>query len=98
MVAPAEIELQLIRHPAVRECAVLGVPDEILGEEIAAVVVASEPLKASELRRFLSSRLPGHMLPRFIGFAEALPKTETEKVKRHELARLLVDAIDLRPG
>jgi acyl-CoA synthetase (AMP-forming)/AMP-acid ligase II len=98
MVAPAEIELQLIRHPAVRECAVLGVPDEILGEEIAAVVVASGPLEAGELRRFLSGRLPGHMLPRFIGFAEALPKTETEKVKRHELARLLVDAADLRPG
>jgi len=98
MISPTEIELQLIRHPAIRECAVLGIPDEILGEEIAALIVADELISAAELRAFLTGRLPSHMLPRFVSFAEALPKTETEKIKRHELARLITTAIDLRIG
>ncbi len=96
MISPAEVESQLVRHPAIRECAVLGVPDEILGEEIAAVIVADGLISAAELRVFLAGRLPSHMLPRFVSFAEALPKTATEKVKRHELARLMTTAIDLR--
>jgi len=98
MISPTEIELQLIRHPAIRECAVLGIPDEMLGEEIAALIVADELISAAELRAFLTGRLPSHMLPRFVSFAEALPKTETEKIKRHELARLITTAIDLRIG
>jgi long-chain acyl-CoA synthetase len=45
---------------------------------------------------FLTGRLPDHMLPRFVVFVNALPKTETEKIKRHELARFLESAIDLK--
>ena len=94
MVAPAEIELQLLRHPSIRECAVFGVPDEIMGEEIAAAIVADQPISISELRQFLAGRVPHHMLPRFVAFTDALPKTETEKVKRHELNRFLECAVD----
>lgn len=96
MIAPAEIELQLVQHPSIRECAVLGVPDEILGEEIAVVIVAETPFAASEVPAFLKGRLPSHMVPRFVTFANSLPKTETEKIKRHELANLLTNAFDLR--
>jgi acyl-CoA synthetase (AMP-forming)/AMP-acid ligase II len=96
MIAPAEIELQLLKHPGIRECAVFALPDEILGEEIAAAIVADQPIAADELSRFLTGRLPLHMQPRFIVLADALPKTETEKIKRHELNRLLSAAIDVR--
>jgi long-chain acyl-CoA synthetase len=99
MIAPAEIELQLLKHPSIRECAVFAVPDEILGEEIAAAIVADQPILAGELPQFLTGRLPLHMQPRFIMLADALPKTETEKIKRHELNKLLSAAIDVRnPG
>lgn len=96
MIAPAEIELQVVKHPAIRECAVLSVPDDVLGEEIAVIIVATMPMSATEIRDFLTGRLPAHMIPRFVAFADSLPKTETEKIKRHELARLLTGASDLR--
>jgi acyl-CoA synthetase (AMP-forming)/AMP-acid ligase II len=95
MIAPAEIELQLLKHPSIRECAVFAAPDDIMGEEVAAAVVADQPIAAGDLRHFLTGRVPQHMLPRFIAFTNALPKTETEKIKRHELNRLLTTAIDL---
>jgi long-chain acyl-CoA synthetase len=96
MVAPVEIELQLLKHPRIRECAVFAAPDEIMGEEIAAAIVADQPIAADEILHFLTGRLPTHMLPRFVAFANALPKTETEKIKRHELTGFLASAIDLR--
>jgi long-chain acyl-CoA synthetase len=96
MVAPAEIELQLLKHPRIRECAIFAAPDEIMGEEIAAAIVADQPIAADELLHFLVGRLPNHMLPRFVAFTNALPKTETEKIKRHELTGLLTSAIDLK--
>jgi long-chain acyl-CoA synthetase len=102
MIAPVEIELQLLKHPLIRECAIFAAPDEIMGEEIAAAIVADQPIAADELLHFLATRLPNHMLPRFVAFTNALPKTETEKIKRNELTSLLTSAIDLgnrnRPG
>jgi long-chain acyl-CoA synthetase len=99
MIAPAEIELQLLKHPRVRECAVFAAPDEVMGEEIAAAIVTDRPIVAHELLYFLTGRLPNHMLPRFLVFTDTLPKTETEKIKRHELNRFLPSAIDLKgPG
>ena len=99
MIAPAEIELQLLKHPSIRECAVFAVPDDILGEEIAAAIVADQPIAADELPQFMTGRVPLHMHPRFIVVTDALAKTETEKIKRHELKRLLPAAVDIRdPG
>lgn len=97
MISPVEIELQLMKHPKVRDCAVFAVPDEILGEEIKAMVVSSQGLEASEVRSFLTGRLPDHMLPRYVSFIEAVPKTETQKVKRHELAGLSARTFDVAP-
>ncbi|MBO1112051.1 class I adenylate-forming enzyme family protein [Bordetella petrii] len=95
MIAPAEIEMQLLRHADIRECAVIGVPDEIMGEEILAVLVARRPIDAAELREFVAARLPAHMVPRYAAYVDCLPKTETEKIKRHELARLDAPVLDM---
>ncbi len=95
MIAPAEIEQQLLKHPLVRDCVVVGVADEIMGEEIQALVVASAGVEPAELRGFLSTRLPAYMLPRYIGFVQAIPKTETQKVKRHELSGIETRITDL---
>jgi long-chain acyl-CoA synthetase len=88
MISPAEIELQLMKHDDVRECAVIGIPDDILGEQVVAVVVPVRPIFSATLHEFLKARVAGHLLPGSFVFVDALPKTETEKIKRHELVRM----------
>ena len=97
MIAPTEIEQQLLKHPAIKDCAIMGVPDEIMGEEVKAVLVATETVEPATLQEFLAGRIPGYMVPRFFAFVDAIPKTETQKIKRHELASLNAQTIDARP-
>lgn len=94
MIAPTEIEQQLLKHEQVRDCAVAGVPDEIMGEEVHAYVVIEGQADAAALRDFLLTRLPGYMAPRYFSFVPAIPKTETQKVQRHLLTTLQVQAVD----
>jgi long-chain acyl-CoA synthetase len=92
MISPAEIELQVMKHELVRECAVVGVPDNVLGEQVVAVVVANSSLSPPALMAFLQPRIARHLLPGAILFVDALPKTETEKIKRHELVKAAASA------
>ena len=89
MISPVEIEQQLLKHPDVLDCVVVATPDDILGEEIKALVVVARPIDFVALRDFLAGLLPLYMHPRYFGQVDAIPKTETQKVKRHE-----VDALD----
>jgi len=79
-----EVEQALLGHPAVVECAVIGVPADVdAGEdEVLAVVVASEPLGAGELWDFCRGKIPAFAVPRFVRFVDALPKTPSEKVRK----------------
>jgi len=96
MISPVEIEQQLLKHEAVADCAVVGIPDEILGEDIMAYVVARAPVDASDLRDFLKDRLGDYMVPRYYGFIEQIPKTETQKIKRHEVVKVACEKIDTK--
>jgi acyl-CoA synthetase (AMP-forming)/AMP-acid ligase II len=98
MIAPSEIEQQLLKHPAVKDCAVVGVPDEIMGEEVKAVIVTNETITTESLQKFLVGRVPAHMVPRYFAFTNAIPKTETQKIKRHELANIAAKTLDTHPG
>jgi long-chain acyl-CoA synthetase len=83
-VFPGEVESVLDKHPAVRESAVLGVPDGILGERIVACVVLKpgEAIAAEDLRTHCLKTLPLVRAPREIRFAQGLPKTESGKIDR----------------
>jgi acyl-CoA synthetase (AMP-forming)/AMP-acid ligase II len=89
-VAPAEVESVLLEHPAVRDCGVVGKPDDAAGEIPCAFVVLREGFAASDaldkqLRDFVADRLAHHKQPREIRFVEALPRTPSGKILRREL-------------
>jgi long-chain acyl-CoA synthetase len=89
MISPVEVESALLTHPAVGECVVAGIADEIMGEEIVAAVVLRSPATATELQRFLEQRIAAHMIPRQFIFVDTLPRTETTKIKRYAVAKLV---------
>ncbi|MFD7320266.1 long-chain fatty acid--CoA ligase [Streptomyces sp. NPDC059875] len=89
---PREVEEVLVRHPAVSEVAVIGVPDDAKGEEVCAVVVlraGAGPVTAEELVDWSKERLGRHKYPRVVRFVDALPLGPSGKV----LKRALVSAV-----
>ncbi len=85
-VYPAEVEAALLEHPAVRTCAVIGLPDDDKGNRIHALVEA-EPgvLSDAELGVFLGDRLVAYKLPRTYEFVEVPLRDDAGKVRRGEL-------------
>ena len=89
-IGPFEVESVLCMHPAVSECAVIAVPDEIRGEVLEAFVVARAGVTASpeieqELQQWVKTRYAAHAYPRRIHFIGTLPKTPSGKVQRFVL-------------
>ena len=83
-VGAGEIEAALLAHPAVDECAVVGVPDEDLGERIVAYVVG-DPVDATELIDLVAGSLSFHKRPREIRRVEVLPRNAMGKVQKQAL-------------
>ncbi|MGW3798579.1 AMP-binding protein [Dermacoccus nishinomiyaensis] len=86
-VYPREVEEVLYSHPDVVEAAVIGVPDERYGEEVAAVVVLApgRELSADELRAWLKEQLSAYKVPHLIRFDDALPKGATGKILKRAI-------------
>ncbi|MEU1784826.1 long-chain fatty acid--CoA ligase [Streptomyces sparsogenes] len=86
-VYPREIEEVLYEHPAVAEAAVVGVPHEIHGEEVAAVVTLRPGMKttADQVRDYVKQRVAAYKYPRIVTFADALPKGATGKILKREI-------------
>jgi fatty-acyl-CoA synthase len=82
---PAEIEGELLQHPAVRDAAVVGVPHPTWGEVGIAFLVAETPPPADALSAFLLERLARYKVPREFVFVDALPRTAYGKVVKGEL-------------
>lgn len=82
---PAEIEGFMLEHPAVAQAAVIGVPDERLGQVGKAFVVAKSKVSADDLLAWCRDRMAGFKVPRFIEFRDELPLNATGKVMKDEL-------------
>ena len=92
-VYPRDVEEVLFKHPAVKEAAVVGIPDEYRGETVRAFVILSEETSATEeeIITFCREHLASYKVPSSVKFRSELPKSTVGKVLRRELARELDD-------
>jgi len=89
-VGPSEIENVLMEHPAVMECSVVGVPDQLRGQAIKAVVVLAPGYRASgklqkDIREYCNNRVAEYKWVRFIEFVASMPKTISGKIRKIDL-------------
>jgi HIP---CoA ligase len=82
---PAEIEGFLLEHPAVAQAAVIGIPDDRLGQVGKAFVVAKTKVSADDLLAWCRERMAGFKVPRSIEFRDELPLNATGKVMKDQL-------------
>ncbi|KWE18342.1 hypothetical protein WL74_29355 [Burkholderia cepacia] len=84
---PAEIESIVLEHPAVKDCAVFGIPDERFGETVALAVerVSGEALTEQDIEAFLKPRVAAYKLPRLIQFHPRLPRDDSGKIFKRVL-------------
>jgi long-chain acyl-CoA synthetase len=86
-VYPRNVEEAILRHPAVAEVAVCGIPDAYRGETVKAFIVLrpGHSLTQGELRAFLQDKLAPFEMPRMVALRDSLPRTQLGKVDRKEL-------------
>jgi carnitine-CoA ligase len=91
-VAASEIEGVISEHPAVEECAVIGIPDPIRTELVISLVVAKPgtAVREEEIREWCTERLARFKVPSIVEFHDELPKTSVGKIRKGELRQQLV--------
>jgi acyl-coenzyme A synthetase/AMP-(fatty) acid ligase len=86
-IAPAELEAILMEHPAVQDCAVVGIPEEKVGEIPKAFIVKKEgiDLSAEEIMAFVAERVAPYKKVRDVAFIYEIPKNQSGKILRRVL-------------
>ncbi|HEX8391545.1 MAG TPA: long-chain fatty acid--CoA ligase [Longimicrobium sp.] len=84
---PREVEEVLYLHPAIKECAVVGLADEVKGETVAAFVIphAGAGIDAAEVEAFCRARMASYKVPRQVHVVDAIPKSPTGKILKRVL-------------
>ena len=104
-IGPFEVESALMTHPAVVECAITGVPDEIRGNVVKATVVLGKEWKAKagpelikELQNHVKHTTAPYKYPRIIEFVDELPKTISGKIRRVAIRERNKENASGKPG
>lgn len=86
---PAHVEAVLRSHPAVEDCAVVGLPDRKYGEKVTAYVIAAAGTQpdTEALRRFCRTQLAGYKVPKTIELRDELPRNFLGKIRRIDLRK-----------
>ncbi len=87
-ISALEIEEVLRKHPLVKDCGVVGIPDEEWGEIIGAGIISESEIDTETLKNWLKEKLPGYKIPRKYLFLEDLPRNAMGKVTKKELTKL----------
>ena len=87
-ISALEIEEVLRTHPAIRDCGVVGLPDEEWGELVAAAILCDTDLDTKTLNAWLRERMPAYKTPRKYLILEELPRNAMGKVVKNDLKKL----------
>jgi fatty-acyl-CoA synthase len=97
-VYPREIEEYLLRHPAVADVQVFGVPDARYGEEVCAWVIPrhGQQVQEQEIRDFCKGQIAHYKVPRYVRVVDRFPMTVTGKAQKFEMRKAMMEALGLR--
>lgn len=95
-ISPTDIENHLIRHSDIENAIVVGIPDEILGEEIFAFIKVNKAstLTKEDILKFLSGKISKYKFPKYMEFIDSFPLTSTGKIRRSLLKQIAVERIN----
>jgi acyl-CoA synthetase (AMP-forming)/AMP-acid ligase II len=95
-IGPREIEDIIMEHPAVREVAVFGIEDNILGEAIAACVIKNKDAlcDSSDIQRHCRQQLPTFKVPKHVYFVESFPRVASGKPQKNELKKIALGLLE----
>ncbi|PJW13368.1 AMP-binding protein [Geobacillus sp. Manikaran-105] len=94
---PREIEEFLYKHPKILDVQVVGVPDEVYGEEVMAWIILKdgETATAEEIREFCRGHISRHKIPRYIEFTDSYPMTASGKIQKFKLREMAKQRLGL---
>ncbi|WP_432785981.1 3-[(3aS,4S,7aS)-7a-methyl-1,5-dioxo-octahydro-1H-inden-4-yl]propanoyl:CoA ligase [Oligella sp. MSHR50489EDL] len=93
---PREIEEFLYTHPAIQDVQVVGVPDEVYGEELCAWIMLKEnaSLTEEEVKDFCAGQISRQKIPRHIRFAEEFPMTASGKIQKFKIREMMIEELE----
>lgn len=87
-ISALEIEEILRTHPAIKDCGVVGIPDEEWGEKVVAALVTKSPIAIETLKDWIKEKMPAYKMPRIYKMVEDLPRNAMGKVTKNELKKI----------